>query len=144
MKHRTGADDPAKVDDHGYTKGNCHFDVIEFGCLGSGKEGMLAVAALKQAFPYKTVVADIDARIGCNTVAKMFEAGADLLRVSGEASDLIMSGLIEAAEAQHCGIVVDLSEVPDKAARAIEVLAVGAAFVEFLPGLLSRPSPSTP
>ncbi len=53
----------------------------------------------------------------------------------GVAGDSTIAGAVKAAKAHGKGIVVDLIGVPDKAARAKEVVALGAEFVEMHAGL---------
>jgi 3-hexulose-6-phosphate synthase len=64
-----------------------------------------------------------------------FAAGADLVTVLGTAGDSTIVGAVKAAEAHGKGIVVDLIGVKDKVARAREVRALGATFVEMHAGL---------
>jgi 3-hexulose-6-phosphate synthase len=64
-----------------------------------------------------------------------FSAGADLVTVLGVAGDSTIVGAVKAAEKHGKGIVVDLIGVSDKAARAREVVALGAEFVEVHAGL---------
>jgi 3-hexulose-6-phosphate synthase len=116
------------------------FDIIELGFPLMEDAGLAAVTALKQAFPDKAVLADLNVAAGDAAAAEIFKAGADLVRVSGGTNDSTIAGVVRAAAAHHRGIVVDLSGVPDKAVRAKEVLKLGASFVEFLPGLMSRPT----
>ena len=64
-----------------------------------------------------------------------FKAGADLVTVLGVAGDSTIAGAVKAAKEHGKGIVVDLIGVHDKAARAKEVVALGAEFVEMHAGL---------
>ena len=64
-----------------------------------------------------------------------FKAGADLVTVLGVAGDSTIVGAVKAAKKHGKGIVVDLIGVADKAARAKEVVALGAEFVEMHAGL---------
>ncbi|MEV7826309.1 orotidine 5'-phosphate decarboxylase / HUMPS family protein [Microbacterium enclense] len=64
-----------------------------------------------------------------------FTAGADLITVLGSAGDSTIAGAVKAAKKHGKGVVVDLIGVADKPARAKEVVALGAAFVEMHAGL---------
>ena len=57
------------------------------------------------------------------------------MTVLGVAGDSTIAGAVKAAKKHGKGIVVDLIGVPDKAARAKEVVALGAEFVEMHAGL---------
>ena len=64
-----------------------------------------------------------------------FTAGADLITVLGSAGDSTIAGAVKAAKKHGKGVVVDLIGVADKPARAKEVVALGAEFVEMHAGL---------
>ncbi|WP_115790121.1 hypothetical protein [Arthrobacter silvisoli] len=116
------------------------FDILE---LRNG--GLEAIEALKKESPHKVVIVDLNGAAGEKAARRVFQAGADLVRVSGESEDSAIAGAVRAATASHHkGVVVDLSEVQDKWRRAAEVLKLGATFVEFLPGLMSKPSGASP
>lgn len=125
----------AVADQGAADKGILGFDIIEL-----ENEGLPAIKSLKQESPHKAVIVDLNSAAGEKAVRKIFQAGADLVRVSGETKDSTIAGAVRAAAAHYKGIVVDLSEVQDKRARAKEVLDLGVAFVEFLPGLMSKPT----
>lgn len=116
-------------------EGILRFDVIEL-----EDEGLAAIKAIKQERPHQAVIVDLNSAAGEQAACEIFQAGADLVRISGETKDSTIVGAVRAAAAHYKGIVVDLSEVQDKWARAKEVLDLGVAFVEFLPGLMSKPT----
>ena len=64
-----------------------------------------------------------------------FGAGADHVTVLGSADDSTIAGAVKAAKKHGKGVVVDLIGVADKPARAKEVVALGADFVEVHAGL---------
>ena len=70
-----------------------------------------------------------------------FKAGADLVTVLGAADDSTIAGAVKAANAHNKGVVVDLIGVADKVARAKEVRALGAKFVEMHAGLDEQAKP---
>ncbi|WP_144711567.1 3-hexulose-6-phosphate synthase [Curtobacterium pusillum] len=113
-----------------------HVDVLELGTPLIKSAGLSAVTAIKQAHPDKTVFADLKTMDAGELEADIaFAAGADLVTVLGVAGDSTIVGAVAAAEKHGKGIVVDLIGVADKAARAREVVALGAQFVEVHAGL---------
>jgi 3-hexulose-6-phosphate synthase len=113
-----------------------YVDIIELGTPLIKSEGLAAVTAVKNAHPDKIVFADLKtADAGALEADIAFKAGADLVTVLGTAGDSTIIGAIKAAKAHAKGVVVDLIGVKDKAARAREVSALGAEFVEMHAGL---------
>ena len=91
---------------------------------------------MKDAHPDKIVFADLKTMDAGELEADTaFKAGADLVTILGVAGDSTITGAVKAARAHGKGIVVDLIGVKDKAARAKEVTALGATFVEMHAGL---------
>jgi 3-hexulose-6-phosphate synthase / 6-phospho-3-hexuloisomerase len=105
-------------------------DWLEAGTPLIKSEGLDAVRELKKRFPGKTIVADMkimDAgRIEVEAAAK---AGAVIIDVLGTATDATIEECIQAGKNYGARIVVDLIAVPDPAARAKQVEALGADFV---------------
>ncbi|WES63328.1 orotidine 5'-phosphate decarboxylase [Microbacter sp. GSS18] len=113
-----------------------HVDVLELGTPLIKSEGLSAVTAMKQAHPDKVVFADLKTMDAGELEADIaFRAGADLVTVLGSADDSTIAGAVKAATAHGKGVVVDLIGVDDKAKRAREAVALGAAFVEMHAGL---------
>ena len=113
-----------------------HVDIIELGTPLIKAEGLRAVTAIKAAHPDKIVFADLKTMDAGELEADIaFTAGADLVTILGVAGDSTIAGAVKAARAHGKGIVVDLIGVKDKAARAKEVTALGATFVEMHAGL---------
>ena len=111
-------------------------DIIELGTPLIKAEGFRAITAIKQAHPDKIVFADLKTMdAGELEAGEAFKAGADLVTVLGVAGDSTIAGAVKAAKEHGKGIVVDLIGVHDKAARAKEVVALGAEFVEMHAGL---------
>ncbi|KSU76752.1 3-hexulose-6-phosphate synthase [Pseudarthrobacter enclensis] len=119
-----------------------YVDIIELGTPLIKAAGLSAVTAIKEAHPDKTVFADMKTMDAGELEADIaFKAGADLVSVLGSADNSTISGAVKAATAHNKGIVVDLIGVQDKAARAREVRALGATFVEFHAGLDEQAQP---
>jgi 3-hexulose-6-phosphate synthase len=113
-----------------------HVDIIELGTPLIKAEGMRAVTAIKEAHPDKIVFADLKTMDAGELEADVaFTAGADLVTVLGTAGDSTIVGAVKAATKHGKGVVVDLIGVADKAARAKQVTALGAEFVEMHAGL---------
>ncbi|BCW20683.1 hypothetical protein NtRootA9_33910 [Arthrobacter sp. NtRootA9] len=119
-----------------------YVDIIELGTPLIKATGLSAVTAIKEAHPDKTVFADMKTMDAGELEADIaFKAGADLVSVLGSADNSTIAGAVKAATAHNKGIVVDLIGVQDKAARAREVRALGATFVEFHAGLDEQAQP---
>lgn len=119
-----------------------YVDIIELGTPLIKAAGLSAVTAIKEAHPDKTVFADMKTMDAGELEADIaFKAGADLVSVLGSADNSTIAGAVKAATAHNKGIVVDLIGVQDKAARAREVRALGATFVEFHAGLDEQAQP---
>ena len=113
-----------------------HVDIIELGTPLIKSEGLSVVTAMKEAHPDKIVFADLKTMdTGELEAGIAFDAGADLMTVLGVADDSTVSGAIAAGKKHGKGVVVDLIGVADKVARAKEVIALGAEFVEMHSGL---------
>ena len=113
-----------------------YVDIIELGTPLIKAEGLRAVTAIKRAHPDKIVFADLKTMDAGELEADIaFTAGADLVTVLGTAGDSTIAGAVKAAVKHDKGIVVDLIGVADKVARAREVIALGAVFVEMHAGL---------
>lgn len=113
-----------------------HVDILELGTPLIKSEGLAAITAVKEAYPDKTVLADLKTMDAGELEAEIaFTAGADLVTVLGTAGDSTVTGAVRAARAHGKGVVVDLIGVADKVARAREVIALGADFVEMHAGL---------
>ena len=111
-------------------------DILELGTPLIKSAGVSAITAMKEAHPDKTVFADLKTMDAGELEADLaFSAGADLVTVLGVAGDSTIVGAVAAAEKHGKGVVVDLIGVADKAARAREVVALGAVFVEVHAGL---------
>ena len=111
-------------------------DILELGTPLIKAAGFPAITAVKKAHPDKIVFADLKTMDAGELEAdQAFQAGADLVTVLGVAGDSTIAGAVKAAKEHGKGIVVDLIGSPDKAARAAEVVALGAEFVEMHAGL---------
>ncbi|MBP2435601.1 3-hexulose-6-phosphate synthase [Microbacterium amylolyticum] len=119
-----------------------HVDILELGTPLIKSAGLSVITAMKAAHPDKIVFADLKTMDAGELEADIaFEAGADLVTVLGGADDSTIAGAVVAANKHGKGIVVDLIGVTDKAARAKEVVELGADFVEMHAGLDEQAQP---
>ncbi|WP_426301349.1 3-hexulose-6-phosphate synthase [Arthrobacter sp. R-11] len=119
-----------------------YVDIIELGTPLVKSEGLSAITAVKEAHPDKIVFADLKTMDAGELEADIaFKAGADLVTVLGAADDSTIAGAVKAAKAHNKGVVVDLIGIEDKVARAKEVRALGAKFVEMHAGLDEQAKP---
>jgi 3-hexulose-6-phosphate synthase len=119
-----------------------HVDILELGTPLIKSEGLAAITAIKEAHPDKIVFADLKTMDAGELEADIaFGAGADLVTVLGTAGDSTIAGAVAAAQRHGKGVVVDLIGVADKPARAREVIALGAEFVEMHAGLDEQAEP---
>ena len=113
-----------------------HVDILELGTPLIKSEGLSVITAMKEAHPDKIVFGDLKTMdAGALEADIAFAAGADLVTVLGVADDSTIAGAISAGKKHGKGVVVDLIGVSDKVARAREVVALGAEFVEMHSGL---------
>jgi len=105
-------------------------DWVEAGTPLIKAEGLNAVRELKAAFPDKLVFADLKTMdAGRVEVEYAAKAGAGLVGVLGAASDSTIKECVEAAHNYGCKLIVDMIEVADPVARAIQAEEWGADYV---------------
>ncbi|MGB1587062.1 MAG: 3-hexulose-6-phosphate synthase [Thermoplasmatota archaeon] len=93
-------------------------------------EGLDAVRKLKQAFPDKTVIADMKTMdTGAFEVEIAAKAGADVVGILGAASDETFEEAVKAARKYGAKVYMDLISVPDKVARAKDAERLGCDYV---------------
>ncbi len=105
-------------------------DWLEVGTPLLKAEGLEAVRKLRDEFPNATIVCDtktMDAgRVEMESAAK---AGAHVATVLGAAPDATIRECIEAGRNYGIRVAVDLVNVPDPAARALQVAEWGASLL---------------
>lgn len=93
-------------------------------------EGLHAVRALHKEFPNVPVVADIKGMDGGGLEAKMmFDAGASMVVVMGQAHDATIIEAVKAAKRHGGEIMVDVMLCPDKPGRARQAQEMGAHII---------------
>jgi 3-hexulose-6-phosphate synthase len=105
-------------------------DHVEIGTPLVIREGVRAVAAVKERFPRLTVVADVKIADGGEPEARLaFEAGADIVTVLGWAHDATLDAAVREAGRWGRQVMVDLLGMSDPAHRAAEAERMGAGWV---------------
>ncbi|MFD0714336.1 3-hexulose-6-phosphate synthase [Paenibacillus sp. GCM10027626] len=107
-----------------------YIDIVEIGTPVVINEGLHAVKAIKEAFPNLKVLADLKIMdAGGYEVMKASEAGADIITVLGVSDDSTIRGAVEEARKQGRKIMVDMINVPDIEARALQIDAMGVDYI---------------
>ena len=105
-------------------------DWLEAGTPLIKSEGLEAVRRLKKEFPGKEIVADMKVMdAGRFEVEAAAKAGADIVDVLACASNATITECIETARHFGVQIAVDMIGVPDIAARAREIAALGPDYL---------------
>lgn len=90
-------------------------------------EGLHGVRALKKAFPDTPLVADLKTMDGAGLEGEMmFQAGADMTVVMGQAHDASIRAQVAMARRYGKQVMCDVMLCPDKPRRAREAQALGA------------------
>ena len=105
-------------------------DVIEAGTPLIKQHGLHAVRSLRALAPHHLLVADMKTMDAGALEAEMaLAAGADLLTILACASDATITAAADFAQQAGKAIVVDMIGVGHMAARAREVMALGATWL---------------
>lgn len=105
-------------------------DWIEAGTPLIKSEGMEVVRSLREAFPGRTIVADMKTiDVGAVEVEIAAKSGAEVVIVLGLSSDPTITEAILAARQYGAKVMVDLFNVPEKAARAKQLEGMGVDFI---------------
>ena len=100
-------------------------DIIEVGTPLVIECGLKPVELLKEKYPEKQVLADLKIMdAGSIEASSGFGRGADIVTVLGLADEATIRGAVEAADGRG-RVMADLIQVPDPAARATELVAMG-------------------
>lgn len=86
-----------------------YVDILDIGTLLLKREGVSIIAQMKQAFPDKLVFVDTKTLdLGQLEARLVFSAGADMMSVSGAASDATIELALREAHAQGKKVFIDL------------------------------------
>ena len=105
-------------------------DWLEAGTPLIKSEGMDVIRQLREAFPGKTVVADMKTMdTGALETEMAAKAGADIVSILAASDDSTILEACQSARKYGAKIMIDLIGVPDAVQRAKEVESLGAAFL---------------
>jgi 3-hexulose-6-phosphate synthase len=105
-------------------------DIAEVGTPFVIEEGMRPVRVFKEKFPEIEVLADVKIMdAGEYEADKCFEAGADICTVLGVSNNATIEGVVRSAKRHGKKVMADMIEVPDLAARAKEIDAMGVDYI---------------
>ena len=105
-------------------------DWLEVGTPLIKSEGMNAVRSLREAFPQKTIVADMKiADTGTIEVEMAAKAGANVVCVLADADDSVIAEAIRAAGLYGVQIMADLINVADPVSRAQALESLGVDII---------------
>ena len=109
---------------------NAGVDWLEAGTPLILAEGLHCVRALRAAFPETPIVADLKTMDGAGLEAEMmFQAGANMVVVMGQAHDASIIEQVEMAKKYGGQVMADVMLCPDKAGRAREAEALGVDYI---------------
>ena len=90
-----------------------YIDIIEIGTPMVIEYGMNIVRTMKEHFPEKEILADLKIMdAGYYEAEEALKAGADYITVLGVTDNLTVKGCVDAANAYHGQVVVDMICVP--------------------------------
>ena len=120
-------------------------DIFEVGTPCIKHNGVVIVKALRAKFPNKLILVDLKTMdAGEYEAAPFYAAGADICTVLGVSGMATIAGVIKAAKEYKAEVQVDLINVPNKVACAIEAAALGAHIIGIHTGLDAQAAGQTP
>jgi 3-hexulose-6-phosphate synthase len=103
-----------------------YIDIAEIGTPLVFREGMRAVRRIRGDYPQLTLVADLKIMDAGQAEADIaFNAGADIVTAMAAAADATIAGALESARDRGKRVMVDMMQVADRRARALELLSLG-------------------
>ncbi len=108
----------------------CGIDWLEAGTPLILAEGMHGVRALRKEFPNAPIVADLKTMDGAGLEAEMmFQAGANMTVVMGQAHDASIIEQVKMARRYGGKVMCDVMLCPDKPGRARQAQELGADYI---------------
>jgi 3-hexulose-6-phosphate synthase len=105
-------------------------DIVEIGTPLIIREGVKAIAEIKQAYPSLEVLADVKIMDGGDYEAKLaYEAGADIVTVLGAAMDATIQKATRTAREYQKQVMVDMIAVENLEQRALQVDNIGVDYI---------------
>jgi len=109
---------------------NAGVDWLEAGTPLILAEGLHGVRALRRAFPTVPIVADLKTMDGAGLEGEMmFNAGANMTVVMGQAHDASIIEQVKVARQFKCQVMCDVMLCPDKPKRAREAQEMGVDYI---------------
>ncbi len=109
---------------------NAGVDWLEAGTPLLLAEGLHGVRALRQDFPTVPIVADLKTMDGAGLEGEMmFNAGANMTVVMGQAHDASIIEQVKMARRYGCQVMCDVMLCPDKPKRAREAQDMGVDYI---------------
>lgn len=103
-----------------------YIDIAEVGTPLVFREGMHALRRIRDTYPQLTLVADLKIMDAGKAEADIaFKAGADRVTVMAVAADATIAGALLSARRHGKRVMVDMMQVADARARALELAALG-------------------
>ena len=122
-----------------------YIDIIEIGTPMVIEYGMNIVRTMKEHFPEKEILADLKIMdAGYYEAEEALKAGADYITVLGVTDNLTVKGCVDAANAYHGQVVVDMICVEDLEKRIQTMEELGAHFVSVHVGVDQQAAGRTP
>ncbi|WNY25034.1 3-hexulose-6-phosphate synthase [Methanolapillus millepedarum] len=111
-------------------------DWIEAGTPLIKSEGMNAIRKLREAFPQKTILADMKTMdAGAIEVEMAAKSGADVVAILARADDVVISEALRSAKKYGVRLMVDLISIDEPEARAQELVALGVDLINVHVGI---------
>jgi 3-hexulose-6-phosphate synthase len=106
-----------------------YIDWIEIGTGVIKEYGMTIIREIKEAYPYKTIVADMKTcDAGKHEAIQAFEAGADITTVMAFSANKTIKDTLEVAQQYEKRVMIDLLGVTERE-RMIELKRIGVKLV---------------
>ncbi|PCI60651.1 MAG: 3-hexulose-6-phosphate synthase [Methylophilaceae bacterium] len=122
-----------------------HVDILEIGTPCIKHNGIKLLETLRAKFPNNKILVDLKTMdAGFYEAEPFYKAGADICTVLGTADLATIKGVIEVANKYGKMAQVDLINVADKKARALEVAKLGAHVIGVHTGLDQQAAGETP
>lgn len=105
-------------------------DIVEIGTPFIIKEGVRAVAEIKQAYPFLEVLADVKIMdAGDHEARLVYDAGADIATVLAVAANVTIQKVVKTAREYQKKVMVDMIAVEHIEQRAIQVDKIGVDYI---------------
>lgn len=105
-------------------------DIVEIGTPFIIKEGVRAIAEIKNAYPFLEVLADVKIMDAGEHEAKLaYDAGADIVTVLGAAANVTIQKVTSTAREYQKKVMVDMIAVGNIEQRAIQIDRIGIDYI---------------